>query len=82
MQGHGLHNGVVRLREWADDDSAWYAQGVRGPLIQRFTTESPTLEARQVLTAIARRRAAGDAEGFVICDAVTGGRCARPAPDT
>lgn len=44
---------------------------VRDPLIQRFTTESPTLDARQVLAAIARLRAAGDAEGFVICDAVT-----------
>ena len=74
MQGHGLDDGVVRLREWADDDSAWYAESVRDPLIQRFTTESPTLDAGQVLAAIARLRAAGDAEGFVICDAVTGER--------
>lgn len=32
------------------------------------------LDAGQVLAAIVRLRAAGDAEGFVICDAVTGER--------
>jgi len=74
MQDHRLDDGVVRLREWADDDSAWYADSVRDPLIQRFTTESPALDAGQVRAAIGRLRAAGDAEGFVICDAVTGGR--------
>ncbi len=74
MQGHGLDDGVVRLREWADDDSAWYAESVRDPLIQRFTTESPALNAGQVLVAIGRLRAADDAEGFVICDAVSGER--------
>src|SRR5260370_22782607 len=40
-----LDDGVVRLREWADDDAAWYAECVRDPEIQRFTTESPTLRA-------------------------------------
>jgi RimJ/RimL family protein N-acetyltransferase len=74
MHDHGLDDGVVRLREWADDDAAWYAESVRDPLIQRFTTESPALDAGQVLAAIARLRAASDAEGFVICDAVTGER--------
>jgi RimJ/RimL family protein N-acetyltransferase len=74
MQDRGLNDGVVRLRDWADDDSAWYAESVRDPLIQRFTTDSPTLDAGQVLAAIVRLRAAGDAEGFVICDAVTGER--------
>lgn len=44
MQGE-LDDGVVRLREWADDDSAWYAESVRDPLIQDFTTESPALDA-------------------------------------
>jgi len=34
--------------EWADDDAAWYADEVRDPLIQRFTTESPELDAGQV----------------------------------
>src|SRR6516164_6494153 len=74
MQDHWLDDGVVRLREWADDDSAWYADSVRDPLIQRFTTESAMLDAGQVLAAIGRLRTAGDAEGFVICDAVTGER--------
>ena len=74
MQDRGLDDGVVRLRDWADDDSAWYAESVRDPLIQRFTTDSPTLDAGQVLAAIVRLRTAGDAEGFVICDAVTGER--------
>jgi predicted ATPase/class 3 adenylate cyclase/RimJ/RimL family protein N-acetyltransferase len=74
MHGDGLDDGVVRLREWADDDSAWYAGSVRDPLIQRFTTESPALDAGQVLAAIVRLRTAGAAEGFVICDAVTGER--------
>lgn len=74
MQGHGLDDGVVRLRDWADEDAAWYAESVRDPLIQRFTTDSPGLDAGQVLAAIIRLRGAGDAEGFVICDAVTGER--------
>jgi [ribosomal protein S5]-alanine N-acetyltransferase len=74
MQDHRLDDGVVRLREWANEDSAWYAKSVQDPLIQRFTTESPTLDAGQVLAAIIKLRAAGDAEGFVICDAVTGDR--------
>lgn len=65
---------MVSLREWADDDAAWYAESIRDPLIQRFTTDSPTLDAGQVLAAIIRLRAAKDAEGFVICDAVTGER--------
>ena len=65
---------MVRLREWADEDSAWYAESVRDPLIQRFTTESPALDAGLVLAAIAGLRVANDAEGFVICDAVTGER--------
>jgi [ribosomal protein S5]-alanine N-acetyltransferase len=74
MQDRGLDDGVVRLREWADDDAGWYAESVRDPLIQRFTTDSPTLDAAQVLAAILRLRASRDEEGFVICDAVTGQR--------
>ena len=65
---------MVRLREWADEDSAWYAESVRDPLIQRFTTESPALDAGLVRAAIAGLRVSGDAEGFAICDAVTGER--------
>jgi len=74
-----MHNrepgdGVVRLRRWADDDAAWYADSVRDPLIQQFTTDSPALTAEEVLAAIVRMRASGTDEGFVICDAVTGAR--------
>lgn len=74
MQDRGLDDGVVRLRPWAGGDAAWYAESVRDPLIQRFTTEPAALEAEQVLAAIAGLRAASDAEGFVICDATTGER--------
>jgi RimJ/RimL family protein N-acetyltransferase len=74
MGEHGIDDGVVRLREWADDDAAWYAASVRDPVIQRFTTESPALEAAQVLAAIGRLRASGTDAGVVICDAVTGAR--------
>ena len=74
MHDHELDDGVVGLREWADDVSAWYAESVRDPLIQRFTTESPAMGAGQVLAAIVRLRAADDAGAFVICDAITGER--------
>lgn len=74
MGEHELEDGVVRLREWAYDDAAWYAQSVRDPLIQRFTIESPALDAGQVLAAIARLRASESDVGFVICDAITGAR--------
>ncbi len=70
----GLDDGVVRLCEWADEDAGWYADSVRDPLIQRFTTDSPTLDAAQVLAAIVRLRGAGDAEGFLVRDSVTGQR--------
>lgn len=74
MRADQLDDGVIRLREWADDDAAWYAASVRDPLIQRFTTESPALTAGQVLVAISRLRASRTEAGFVICDAVTGAR--------
>jgi [ribosomal protein S5]-alanine N-acetyltransferase len=74
MGDRGLDDGVVRLREWADDDAAWYAESARDPLIQRFTTDSPTLDAAQVLAAIVKMRASDTDEGFVVCDAVTGAR--------
>jgi hypothetical protein len=60
LQGHKqawVLDGVVRPRERADDDAAWYAGSVRDPLIQRFTTESPAPDAGQVLAAIVRMRA-------------------------
>ncbi|HEY2549080.1 MAG TPA: GNAT family protein [Streptosporangiaceae bacterium] len=81
MNDHELSDGVVVLRDWADDDAAWYADSVRDPLIQRFTTDSPTLDAAQVRAAIDRLRGAGDAEGFIICDALTGERLGNIALD-
>jgi len=74
MDERGLDDGVVRLREWADDDAAWYAESVRDPLIQLFTTESPALDAGQVLAAIIELRASDTDAGFIVCDAVTGAR--------
>jgi [ribosomal protein S5]-alanine N-acetyltransferase len=72
MNDPKLGDEVVQLREWADDDAAWYADSVRDPLIQQFTTESPALTAEDVLAAIGRMRASVAEEGLVICDALTG----------
>ncbi len=72
MNDPRLGDEVVRLREWADDDAAWYADSVRDPLIQQFTTDSPALTTEDVRAAIGRMRASGAEEGFVICAAVTG----------
>ena len=55
---------VCRITGW---QTAWSGFG-------SFTTESPALDAGLVLAAIAGLRVANDAEGFVICDAVTGER--------
>ncbi|MFG1755448.1 GNAT family N-acetyltransferase [Streptosporangium sandarakinum] len=74
MGDQDLDDGVVRLRDWADDDAAWYAESARDPEIQRFTTDPPTLDAAQVLAAINRMRASDGEVGFVICDAVTGAK--------
>ncbi|MEV4399861.1 GNAT family N-acetyltransferase [Nonomuraea sp. NPDC049607] len=74
MHDHELDDGVVRLRAWTDEDAGWYAESVRDPLIQRFTTDSPTLDAAQVLAAIVRLRESEAGEGFLVCDSVTGRR--------
>ncbi|GAA2646106.1 hypothetical protein [Nonomuraea recticatena] len=50
-----LDDGIVRLEPWGNGDAAWYAEAVRDPLIQRFTTDPPTLDAAQVLTAMLAR---------------------------
>jgi hypothetical protein len=70
MDDRGLDDGVVRLREWADEDASWYAESVRDALIQRFTTDSPTLDMAQVLAALVRLRGSDSEEGFVICDSL------------
>ena len=51
MQDHRLADGVVRLREWADEDSAWYAESVRDPQAKaeyrrRLGTLETEIEAR------------------------------------
>ena len=74
MRDRGLDDGVVLLAAWVEDDAGWYAESTRDPLIQRFTTESPTLQTAQVVAGIRRLRADGNAEGFLIRDAVTGER--------
>lgn len=74
MGGRELDDGVVRLCEWDVDDAGWYAESVRDPLIQQFTTDSPTLDAEAVLAAILRLRGSDREEGFVIRDSVTGQR--------
>jgi|SRR5215469_965367 len=74
MNDSELRDEVVQLREWADHDAAWYADSVRDPLIQQFTTDPPTLTAEDVLAAIDRMRASRAEEGFLICDAITGAR--------
>ncbi|WP_370879776.1 GNAT family N-acetyltransferase [Streptosporangium brasiliense] len=62
----------MRLEPWGDEDAAWYAETVRDPEIQRFTTDSPTLDAAQVQAAINRLRSADNEEGFLIRDAASG----------
>ncbi|MFB9709566.1 GNAT family N-acetyltransferase [Streptosporangium sandarakinum] len=74
MGDQDLDDGVVRLRDWADDDAAWYAESARDPEIQRFTTDPPTLDAAQVLAAINRMRTSDGEVGFVVCDAATGAK--------
>jgi RimJ/RimL family protein N-acetyltransferase len=69
-----LTDGVVRLREWAAGDAEWYAATAQDALIQRFTSEPPTLTAEQVRMAITGLAETPQATGFLICDAVTGVR--------
>jgi [ribosomal protein S5]-alanine N-acetyltransferase len=65
---------VVLLRQWRAADADWYADTIRDPVIQRYTSEPPILTADQVGAAIADLADQADAVGFVICDATTGQR--------
>jgi RimJ/RimL family protein N-acetyltransferase len=70
-----LSDGVVRLREWDLSDAEWYATtAAHDELIQRFTSESPTVTSDDVRTAILDLRRSDAAAGFLICDAATGAR--------
>ena len=71
----------MALREWEPEDAQWYADCVRDPDIQRFTTDPPTLTAADVRAAIIALRSAeprGDGSlpdmGLLICDATSGER--------
>ena len=66
----------VVLRPWTVDDAEWYAMTVTGdPLIQRFTSESPTVTVEEVRAAIAELLTGSPgAAGFLIADAVTNRR--------
>jgi ribosomal-protein-alanine N-acetyltransferase len=71
-----LGDGVVTLRPWTVEDADWYAEtAAHDPLIQRFTSESPTLTADVVRSAIVALLAGtDDTAGFLIADANTGVR--------
>jgi ribosomal-protein-alanine N-acetyltransferase len=71
-----LDDGVVQLRSWTLDDAEWYAATAAGDeLIQRYTTESPTITSDQVRSAIVELHAAPDCRaGYLIADAATGDR--------
>ncbi len=72
----GLSDGVVLLRAWRVDDAEWYASvAANDELIQRFTTESPTVTAKEVRSAIVELLAGPiGAAGFLVADAATGER--------
>ncbi len=76
MDTDGLSDGVVLLRAWRVDDAEWYASTVANDdLIQRFTSESPTVTHEEVRTAIVELLAepVGKA-GFLVADATSGER--------
>jgi len=39
----------IILRDWSDDDAAWYVQQVQDPEIRRFTTETSVVDRGGVL---------------------------------
>jgi hypothetical protein len=45
MPAPGLTDGVVLLRQWRAADADWYADTIRDPVTQRYTSEPPTLTA-------------------------------------
>jgi RimJ/RimL family protein N-acetyltransferase len=71
-----LGDDVVLLREWTVEDAQWYAEtAAHDELIQRYTTESPTLTTEEVRAAIVALLAGPpDRAGFLIADPATGER--------
>src|SRR5829696_10364979 len=74
MPDPALTDGVVLLRQWQADDADWYADSIRDPVIQRYTSEPPALTTDQVRAAIADLANQAEAVGFVVCDATSGQR--------
>lgn len=68
-----MGRGDVVLRSWTVDDAEWYATTVTGdPLIQRFTSESPTVTVAEVRAAIAELLTGPPgAVGFLVADSLT-----------
>lgn len=68
-------DGVIGLRAWSVEDAQWYAVATRDPMIQRYTSEPPTVTADQVRAAIsALLDGQPGSAGFLICAAGTGAR--------
>jgi ribosomal-protein-alanine N-acetyltransferase len=69
-----LGDGVVTLRAWSVADADWYADSVRDPEVQRFTTDPPTLTAADVAAAITALPDQPEQVAHLVADAVTGER--------
>lgn len=68
-----MEHGDVVLRSWTVDDAERYAATVTGDqLIQRFTSESPTVTVDEVHAAIVELLTGpAGTSGFLIADAIT-----------
>jgi ribosomal-protein-alanine N-acetyltransferase len=70
-----ITDGVIGLSRWDLTDAEWYATTAsRDELIQRFTSEAPTLTTDGVRQAIAKQARRQDTASFLIRDALTGER--------
>lgn len=70
--GPAASDGVVLLRPWRDEDAEWYAEAVRDPEIQRYTSEPAALTAEEVRTSFSGLNGQPHLAGFAVCDAGTG----------
>ncbi len=71
---------LVSLRPWGVADAQWYADELKDPDIQRFTSDPADLTAESVAAAIEARHGGSDLS-FLIVDAVTGRRLGNLAVD-
>lgn len=67
----------MRLRAWTTADAAWYAETIRDPEVQRFTTDPPSLTEAQVAAAIEALPGNPAAASFCVEDG--GERCGNVA---